>query len=140
MEDTTSKLLDRTYLRYELNKTFGIITSNRCNVLHVINPKLKRKEIITAAYDEVLVWDASKLEISRKYSAIIGNDSTFNPVHRDEVTCICVNDQVTEMIVGRLSGRVDIYDFNPSSVTGNFSSKLLSLKQVVITPRASMSG
>lgn len=102
----------KTYLRYESETGFGVISSPRANVCLV--ESMQATLAVTPAFDHAICWDLMKGEIRSKFLQRKGTDG--------EVTSLQVflpekSDVGGLLAIGRHRGRIDFHDFSSVSST-----------------------
>jgi U3 small nucleolar RNA-associated protein 12 len=94
----------KTYLRYELSDTFGVITSNGSNVLFDKTGRLA----LTASLENVSIWNI-------KQAAIVG----VLKGDKSEVTCLRISPDNQNVAVGYDDGRIRVWNLQSKSVVLN---------------------
>ncbi len=99
----------KTYLRYELTDSFGVITSNGSNALFDRTGKLA----ITACLENVCVWNIKQASIAAVLKSGENNKS--------EVTCIRTSPDGLHVAVGFDDGKIKVFHIPSKSVVRNLN-------------------
>ncbi|XP_038059666.1 WD repeat-containing protein 3-like [Patiria miniata] len=102
--------LTKQYLRYSQSATFGVVGTQKANVLFVELRGVRGKYAATAACEHVFVWDLRK---SEKMLVLQGDKS--------EVSVLAKSPQGQILAVGYADGMVKVFSLTTGEVTVTFS-------------------
>ncbi|XP_033635246.1 WD repeat-containing protein 3-like [Asterias rubens] len=103
--------LTKQYLRYASSATFGIVGTQKANVLFVELRGIKGKYVAAAACEHVFIWDLRK---SEKMMVLHGDKSS-------EVSILAKSPQAQTLAVGYADGTVKLFSLATGEMTVTFS-------------------
>jgi len=103
--------MQKSYLEFELKKTFGVICSHHCNVLFDSTGKLA----YTGALERISVWYLRQGQLNTS----IGESA--NSKNNAAISRICLTPDGLQLIAGYTDGSIKIWDLKTESLVSTFT-------------------
>lgn len=100
----------KQYLRYTPGPLFGVVASNKANIIFLDIRGIKGKYCAVGACEDVIIWD---LRTGEKFNSLKGD--------KHEVTALAKSPDKKHIAVGYNDGMIKVFDVTSGDVAVNFS-------------------
>ncbi|CAM9797563.1 unnamed protein product [Sphacelaria rigidula] len=105
--------MNKTYLRYELSHTFGLVASPQSNAIYDKTGNLA----ISAALHDVAVWNLRQCSLVRLLSPETGGHGSADPASKGQVTHLLLSPDGKRVAAGYSAGLLLVFDLQTGATT-----------------------